>query len=244
MLVHLWLGGLVGWLIMLALVRRVYGLAVLVVLLHWCRGARVCEHLLWLASRKTVITEGLRCGLARRKRFLDGVLVLRLLRHDWLNVCACLRVVWKTALVIGDVRWKWPTRGGDVLVVRLIGRLLLTIVGRRLEAVTAWEESRFCGLLAPWSNIATSTVLSIRIIEAIRLIVVGVFVFASLVGRLAGRELVIWMRGSVVGAFDLRPFVELLADLGRLHRPALTRHRRDDLVVVLKTPLFGALGIC
>ena len=208
---------------MLALVLRVYGLAVLVVLLHWCRGARVCEHLLWLASGKTVLAERLRRGLARRERFLDGVLVLWLLRHDRLDVGACLRVVWKTAVVVGDVRWKWSTRSGDVLVVRsLVGRLLLTIVGRRLEAVTAWKESGFCGLLAPWSDIATSTVLSIRIVEAIRLIIVGVFVFASLVGRLAGRELVIWMRGSVVGAFDLCPFVELLADLRRFHRPALT----------------------
>ena len=102
-LVHLRLGCLVGWLIMLALVLRVYGLAVLVVLLHWRRGARVCEHLLWLTSGQAVVTERLGCGLAGRKRFLYGVLVLWLLRHDWLDVGACLRVVWETAVVIGDV---------------------------------------------------------------------------------------------------------------------------------------------
>ena len=130
-LVHLRLGCLVGWLIMLALVLRVYGLAVLVVLLHWRRGARVCEHLLWLTSGKTVVAERLGCGLARRKGFLDGVLVLWLLRHHGLEVGACLRVVWLTAVVVGDIRWKRPARSSDVLVVRrLVCRLLLTVVGR------------------------------------------------------------------------------------------------------------------
>jgi hypothetical protein len=103
-LVHLWLDRLVRLLVVLVLVLGVDGLAVLVVLLHGRRSARVAEELLWLASWETVVTERLRCWLTRRQRLLDGVLVLRLLLcHYWLHVRARLRVEWKAAGIECDV---------------------------------------------------------------------------------------------------------------------------------------------
>lgn len=151
------------------------------------------------------------------------LLLLLLLLRSGLDPSVSLRIVGLSGLrVVGDVRWKRPSRIG-VLKVRLLiaTDLLLTVVGMRLETTVAGQVGHIAAL--PFlSNLATTTILSIWIsfieITCIFLILRELSL-AALVGRLAGRELVVRMRLLMMLTLKLGPFIELVPDVFRLHGP-------------------------